>query len=392
MNKNSTPLPITQPPTPNDGLKVVITHDWLVGGGAERVVIELHKLYPDAPIYTSYCTPEWRERLDGKVVTGYLQRFGRFRKYLPPLQYLWFRSLDLRKYDLIISSAGNGMAKAVRRSVHTTHICYCHTPVHYLWRHFDRYIERPGFGIFNPIARLGLRALVAPLRKLDFDAAQAVDYFVANSTHIQTDIKKYYKKDSVVIHPPVDTQRFAPQSPKSEIRNTAAKRRGFITVGRLAPMKRTDLVVQACTNLGLPLTVIGRGPDYEKLVRIAGPTVRFLTNASDEDVAKELSKAEGFIFASFEDFGITPVEAMAAGTPVIAYKVAGALDYVVEGKTGTYFDQQTVESLEKALLNFATKKFNEHTIRQAAETFDTARFSEKIIKFIASLPLKTGSM
>lgn len=362
---------------------VVIVHDWLVGGGAERVVVELHKLYPDAPIYTSYCTTAWREKLDGKVVTGYLQHFGKYRKFLPLLQYLWFRSLDLRAYDIIISSSGNGMAKAARRSVHTTHINYSHTPVHYLWRHYDRYMERPGFGIFNSVARLGLKVLASPLRKLDYAAAQSVDYFIANSTHIQSDIKKYYKRESVVIHPPVDTSRFTVQT---------GERHGLITVGRLAPMKRVDLIVEACATLEIPLTIIGKGPELSKLQQLAGPLVQFVDNASDTDIAKALAKAEGFVFASYEDFGITPVEALASGTPVIAYKAGGALDYVTEGKTGVFFDKQTSDSLTKALQGFQPGSFKPETLRKTAEQFDCSQFSKKISTYVDSLPIKRDTM
>lgn len=160
---------------PNKQPRVAIVHDWLYGGGAEMVVLELHKLYPDAPIYTSYCTSEWREKLDDKVVTGYLQHFGiTIRKFLPLFQYWWFQSLNLSEFDLVIVTTGNGMAKAVRPPSEATFMCYCHTPVHYLWRHYDEYMNRTGFGVFSPIARLGLRLLAGPLRKMDYRAAQRV--------------------------------------------------------------------------------------------------------------------------------------------------------------------------------------------------------------------------
>ena len=235
--------------------RVVIVHDWLYGGGAEKVVLELHHLFPDAPIYTSYCTNEWRQKLDGKVVTGYLNNwpFTSLRKFLPVLRQRWFRNLDLSEFDVIISTSGNGEAKFVRGK---KHICYSHTPTHFYWRHHESYIKNPGFGLFNPIARLGLKLLVSPLRKRDYEAAQKVDFFIANSTHIQADIKTYYDRDSIVIHPPVDTERFT---------NTkVSERRGFVTVGRLVPMKHVDLIVKACNELGLPLTVVGRGPELKE--------------------------------------------------------------------------------------------------------------------------------
>jgi glycosyltransferase involved in cell wall biosynthesis len=359
-------------------LKVAIVHDWLYGGGAERVVQALHELYPGAPIYTSYCSDEWRKRLDGKVVTGFLQwwPFAKLRKFLPVLRIWWFGHLDFTGYDLIISSSGNGEAMGVKVPKGTMHISYCHTPTHYYWRHYDQYLARPGFGVFDPLARLGLRLLVGPLRKWDYRAAQGPDYLIANSTHIQADIKQYYHRDSVVIQPPVDTERF--------MHTTAPARKGFITAGRQAPMKRTDIIVEACTQLGLPLTVIGRGPDHERLVAMAGPSVSFPANVTDEQMVQHMAGAEAFLFASHEDFGITPVEALAAGTPVIAYKAGGALDYVIEGQTGAFFAEQTVESLVAALQNFDSKAYDPATVRTAAEVFSTANFKRKIHDFITS--------
>lgn len=355
--------------------KIAIVHDWLVGGGAEKVVLELHRMFPDAPIYTSYCTNEWRDRLDGKVVTGYLQHIGKFRKFLPLLQYRWFQSLKLDEYDVILSSAGNGMAKAIRKPAGARHICYCHTPVHYLWRHYDHYLSRPGFGPFNGIARLGLKLLAAPLRKLDYLAAQDVDQFIANSTHIKADIKKYYGKDATVIFPPINTARF------SSVKSTVA-RRGFITVGRLVPMKRIDIIIQACNELELPLTVVGDGPERAHLEAIAGPTIRMLGKVSEEKMGKEFAGAEAFIFASFEDFGMAPVEAMAAGLPVIAYKAGGALDYVIPGKTGEFFPEQTAESIITALGPFNSSKYQRIDIENHAHKYSNEGFQKKINKIL----------
>lgn len=354
--------------------KVVIVHDWLVGGGAEKVVLELHHMYPEAPIYTSYCTPEWREKLDKKVVTGYLQHFGKQRKFLPLLQYAWFRSLDLKDFNLVIVTTGNGMAKAVRPSKESTYICYCHTPVHYLWRHYETYMRQTGFGVFSPIARLGLKILAGPLRKLDYNAAQRPDYFIGNSTHISQDIKKYYNRDATPLFPPVDTERFT---------LPGKDRKGYISVGRLAPMKHNDIAVSACNDLGLPLTIIGGGPDLEKLKKMAGPTVRVLGKVSDKEVERELASASAFLFASYEDFGIAPIEAMAAGLPVIAYKVGGALDYVVPGVTGEFFAEQTIESLKTALKTFNPNKYDEKTIRHHAENFSNSNFRQNITNYIS---------
>lgn len=358
--------------------KVVIVHDWLVGGGTEKVVLELHRMFPDAPIYTGYASHEWRKKLDNKVVTGYLQKLGFIRKFLPPLRLLWFRSLDLSDYDIIISSSGNGEAKHVRKVPGQQHICYCHTPPHYLWRKYNEYMKSPGFGIFNPIARAGLKLLVNPLRKADYKAAQNIDKFIANSTHIQNSIKKYYGRDSVVIHPPVDIERFA------KYRQPASKRHGYITVGRLVPYKRVDIIIDACSQLELDLTVIGSGPELETLQKLAAPTVRFITgkDATDEVVATEMGKAQAFIFAAEEDFGITPVEAIAAGTPVIAYKAGGALDYVIPEKTGYFFDKQSTQKLVTLLSNPA--KFFQADFSVAVK-FNEVSFQTNLEKVLGSL-------
>jgi glycosyltransferase involved in cell wall biosynthesis len=355
-------------------LKVAIVHDWLIGGGAERVVLELHKLFPDAPIYTSYCTNEWRARLDNKVVTGWLQHFGFMRKFMVLGRMWWFTHLNLSKYDLVISSSGNGEAFSVRTGKNTTHICYCHTPTHYYWRNYDLYLKNPGFGALDPLARFGLRLFVKPLRQWDLKASRRPDYYIANSSHIQADIKKYYGRDSVVIWPPIDVDRFAGSEAK--------KRHGFITVGRQVPQKMTQLIVKACTKLGVPLTVIGNGPEHETLRQIAGPTVTFPKNVSDAEMGTYMASAEAFLFAAQDDFGVTPVEAMAAGTPVIAYKAGGAFDYVQEGKTGLFFTEQTVSSLSQAIQDFPKHSFNHAAIKKSATAFSPQSFDAKMTKLI----------
>jgi glycosyltransferase involved in cell wall biosynthesis len=353
-------------------LKVAIVHDWLVGGGAERVVYELHQMFPDAPIYTSYATDEWRKKLEGKVVTGWLQHFGFLRKFLQ-LPRVWrFSHLDLSGYDLVISSAGNGEAKDIRVPKGTPHVCICHSPVHFYWRHYDQYMKRPGFGALNPLARLGLRLLVSPLRRRDLRAAQRPDLFIANSTHIQTDIKKYYGRDSVVVHPPVDIARFEKASKQ--------ERHGFVTAGRQVPHKHTEVIIQACNELSLPLKVIGRGPEHDRLVRLAGPTVHFLTDVTDAEMPLHFASAEAFLFASFEDFGITPIEAIATGTPVIAYKAGGALDYVHEGKTGQFFEEQTPQSLARTLQDFSLEKYSSDDIKSYARNFSRHEFQKNLSK------------
>jgi glycosyltransferase involved in cell wall biosynthesis len=297
-------------------------------------------MYPEAPIYTSYCTDEWRTRLNNRVVTGYLQHwpFPKLRKFIPFLRGWWFQSLKLDNFDLVISSSG-AEAKFIKTSAR--HIAYIHAPTHYYWSRFDEYVTSPGFGPFDWLARIGLKLLVGPMRSWDYKAAGRPDILIANSTYTQEKIKQYYGRESVVIHPPVDVKRFAKYASK--------KRQGFVITGRQTPYKRVDLAVAACTELNLPLTVIGNGPEHKKLVSMAGPTITFITNASDEDVAQIVGSSEAFIFPGVDDFGISAVEALAAGTPVIAYKDGGALDYVIEGKTGQFFNNQSVQSLTKSI-------------------------------------------
>lgn len=358
--------------------KVAIVHDWLVGGGAELVVEQLHKLYPDAPIYTSYCTDEWRERLDNKVVTGWLQPLGKIRKFIPFLRIIWFTNLKLNDYDLVISSSG-AEAKGIKTSKDTLHVNYCHAPTHYYWSRYDEYMKQPGFGKLDWLARIGLKTLAAPLRKWDYKAAQRPDYIIANSSHIQTEIKKYYGRDSVVIHPPVYFERF--QKPEQQTKD----RQGFLIAGRQTPYKRFDIAIQSCSELDLPLTVIGDGPDNARLRSLAGPRVQFLGRVSAEEIEQAFASAEAFLFPGLDDFGITPVEAMSAGTPVIAYKAGGALDYVIPGKTGEFFEEQTVESLQTALQKFNPKDYDHNFIRVQALKFSKETFHKKFTEYIRSI-------
>lgn len=353
--------------------RVVIVHDWLVGGGAELVVEQLHQMFPDAPIYTSYCTPEWRKRLDNKVVTGWLQHLGRVRKFIPFLRIWWFTHLRLDGYDLVISSSG-AEAKGIRVPKGTLHVNYCHAPTHYYWSRYDEYMHRPGFGRFDPLARLGLRLLVGPLRRWDYKAAQRPDVMIANSSHIQAEIKKYYGRDSTIIFPPVDTDRFS--------RLTKTTGDYYLVTGRQTPYKRFDLAVQACTALGLPLHVVGQGPDHARLQALAGPTVQFLGRLDDGALAAAYAGARALIFPGLDDFGITPVEAMAAGTPVVAYHAGGALDYVRPGTSGAFFAQLTAASLQACLEQFDPSAYSTAAVRQVAAEFSVQNFRTSFQKLL----------
>ena len=360
-------------------LKVAIVCDWLTGyGGAERVVYELHKLYPEAPIYTSQYDPEaidWFAEAD--VRTGWLQRLPKsLKKFLPVLRAWYFSRLNLSDYDLVLSSSG-AEAKGVHTGPNTVHICYCHSPTHYYWTRHEEYLEQPGFprGL-NWLARWGLKLLVEPLRRWDRHAAQQPDYYVTNSEHTQAMIKKYYKREAEVVWPPVETDRFKSTSKDS-------LRHGFVIAGRQTPYKRFDLAVEACNDLKVPLVVIGSGPDHKRLEKLAERNVTFLSSVNDFDMAGHFQTALGFIMPNLDDFGIVAVEAMAAGTPVIAYKQGGALDYVVDGKTGVFFEKQTVKSLKAGLETALSKNFNYDNVAEHAQNYSVAKFRERMKAVVA---------
>lgn len=365
-----------------NNLKVAIVCDWLTSiGGAERVVLEIHKLFPGAPIYTSQYNPAKFDCFKGADIrTTWLQKLPKnntFRKFLPVLRRFAFERLDLREYDLVISSSG-AEAKAVKKlKPGAIHVCYCHSPTHYYWSRYNDYMKNPGFGWLNPLAKLGLKVLVKPMRKWDYKAAQRPDYLIGNSTHIQKMIKKYYNRESTVIHPPVDTARF--QTPNSKL---LTPKNGFVITGRQVPYRRIDLVISACNQLKMSLKIIGNGPEHNNLVKMAGSTIKFFTNVSDAQMVDYFNSSEAFIFPAVEDFGIAPVEAMAAGLPVIAYKTGGALDYVVPNKTGLFFEEQTVDSLVNALKKFDSTKFKPADCVAKAQEFSQQNFIARLTQFL----------
>ncbi len=361
-------------------MRVAIVCDWLVGtGGAERVVLELHKMFPDAPIYTSQYNPNpkvWYDDkwfVDADIKTGWLSTLPLdLRKFLPLFRAIYFSRLDLSGYDLVISSSG-AEAKFIKVKTPAVHITYCHAPTHYYWARYEQYLKNPGFGWLDPLARLGLRLLVGPMRTWDKRAAKRPDFFIANSNFTKQQVKKYYGRESEVIHPPVDIERFKP--------NPAGERHGFLAAGRQTPYKKIHLAVEACTKLGLPLTVIGTGPDHQRLVKLAGPTVNFITAATDETLARHMASAEAFIFPGVDDFGVVAVEALAAGTPVVAYGKGGALDYVSK-TTGLTFTEPTVDGLVSALTKFNKENFSPRLIRLFAARFSPEAFQKAMRAFI----------
>lgn len=365
--------------------KVALVCDWLTTvGGAESVLLALHQMYPDAPIYTSKYDKkgiDWF--LDADVRTGWLQIFPtRLRRFLSPLRQRWFSHLDLSDYDLVISVTG-AEAKCVKTGS-SVHLCYCHVPTQYYWQMYEEYLKQPGFGILNPLARLMLKLLIKPLRKRDFEAAQRPDEFITISKHAAKQIKKYYKREAKIIYPPVDLKKFSTEfstkkkinSDKSQAKNTT----NYITTSRQVNWKRLDLCVLACKKTGANLTVVGDGPEHKNLVKLAegAPNIKFLPQMSQEDLREELKKADAYIFPSLEPFGIAPIEAMACGLPVLAYGEGGALDYIQPGVNGELFERQTVESLIRALQKFDPSKYNKSVVKDTTLPFGKEVFVKKM--------------
>lgn len=371
--------------------KIAIISEFLtVMGGAENVVLALHKAFPTATVFTAIydedrVLPEFKTM---DIQTTWLQKLPKklrkMHKLLPTLQVKAFRDLDLSEFDIIITSSYLNANQVRKTRPDQVLISYCHTPARYYWSHYKEYKKHPGFGKLDPIIRLAIPLLVPHQRKLDYEAAQKVDLFIANSAETQRRIKKYYGKPSTVIHPPVNVARFNPSSTRGE---------HYVTMGRQLPYKRYDLVVAACTKLGIPLKVFGNGPEHTKLVKMAGPTVSFYTDrfsdASDFELEKALNTAKGFLYAAEEDFGIVQVEALAAGAPVITYGKAGALDIVQDMESGVLFYQQTVGSVVDAIKRAEQVDFLPATLNRKARRFDESLFLTKIKKVVYdNLPMQ----
>lgn len=363
-------------------MRVAIVHEWLANmGGSEKVVLALHELFPEAPIYTTVFNPDkLPEEFRGlDVRISFIQRLPqartKYQRYLP-LMPTAFEQFDLTEYDLVLTS-NHACAKGVVTRPETLNICYCHTPMRYAWGFYHEYMEREKVG---RLGRLMIPPLMTYLRMWDRLAADRVDYFVANSTTVARRIEKYYRRDSVVIHPPVEVEHI--RSLEEQIYPEKDSEEFYLVVSRLVPYKRVDLAVEAFSRMGLPLVVIGDGSERSKLEAIAGNTVRLLGRQSDEVVRSHFSRCKAFIFPGEEDFGITPVEAQAAGKPVIAFGKGGVTDSVIDGITGVFFEEQSVEALMGAVKRFQGMTFDRSIIRKHAEAFSEKAFAEKIMAFI----------
>lgn len=360
-------------------LRVAVVHDWLTNiAGAEKVVFEILKVFPQAEVFTSVYRPEgFGDALKGhKVHTSFLQKLPMARKrhqLFPVLRRYAFESFDFSDYDLVISSS-TAEAKGIITPESTLHISYIHTPTRYFWSHYDQYLKDPGFGVLDPIARFQLKRTIKASRQWDFAAAQRPDILLANSITVQKRIQKYYKRTAEVLYPPVDTERFAkPHSRPSDTPDSY-----FVVASRLIPYKRFDIAVRASQRAGRQLVVVGGGSELKKLREMADDSVIFKGHATDDDLVAYVQHAEALLFPGEEDFGIAPVEAMAAGTPVIAYAAGGATETVIPGKTGELIPSQSVSAFAQALTDFDAQKYSTQILQKHAEKFSESNFSQQL--------------
>lgn len=359
-------------------MKIAFVHESLTRlGGAERVLANLHSLYPDAPIYAllhdTNVTQALLPRADLRF--SFLRRFPEFlrerERLLLPLLPVVPETFDLSRFDVVISSC-SAFAKGIVTRPGTLHICYCHSPTRYLWDWYPEILKE--FGT-KSLSRVLLSALLHYLRLWDQAAARRVDFFIANSNTTKQKINKYYRRDAEVIYPPVDVEKFKP---------TKDNKGYFLIVSRLSPYKKTDIAIHAFNKLELPLLVVGDGRESAHLRQIAGPTISFRGFVPDSDLPELYGGARAVIFPGEDDFGIVPVEAMASGKPVIALKRGGALETIVEGVTGEFFDEPHEALLADTVRQFLEKEngYNAERISLHARQFSSERFKRQILDLI----------
>ncbi|MFC1855045.1 glycosyltransferase family 4 protein [Thermodesulfobacteriota bacterium] len=364
-------------------MKIAIIQDWLVTyAGSERVLEQIINIYPDADLYSLVdFLPEGKRGFikNKEVNTSFIQKLPfakkKYRGYLPFMP-LAIEQFDLSEYDLIISSS-HAVAKGVLTSVNQIHVCYCHTPIRYAWDLYHQYLKEAGLtkGLKAKLAKLVLHYI----RIWDSTTANRVDKFIANSAHTAKRIKKIYDRDAVVIYPPVDVDGSELVDNKDDF---------YFTASRMVPYKKIDLIVEAFSKMpDKKLIVIGDGPDFKKVSSKAGSNVKILGYQPNDVLADHMKRAKAFLFAAEEDFGIIPVEAQSYGTPVIAYAKGGALETVVDGKTGLFFDKQTPDSLVSAIARFEAEinTFDSKVIKDNSESFSNSRFMKEFEDFINGL-------
>lgn len=360
-------------------MKLALVHDYLnQSGGAERVLKALCELFPEAPIFTLFydkkkTNKEFEKR---NIVTSFLDKIplvSARHHFFPYIMPFGVESLDLRSYDCIVSDSGS-FGKGIITSPHAIHISYCHTPSRFLWDGSQEYLASSRLPFFAlTLAPFALTYL----RLWDIDASKRVDYFLANSSFIAERIKKYYKRDARILYPPVEVKKFGQtQWRKSDY---------YLVLMRLVSYKRLDIVIKTFNELGLPLKIVGDGPLRRSLEKRARSNIEFVGHVPHENIAEYYGRAKALIFPQEEDFGISAVEAIAVGTPVIAYKSGGALEIIEEGKNGLFFPTQTAGALFRAIKIFQKMIFNDTIIKASGERFDESVFKEKFMGFLRLL-------
>ncbi len=357
--------------------KIALVHDYFIQmGGAERVAAALHDSFPKAPMFTTVALPHRlpKELRGADIRTSPMQRLPgmeqRFRQYFMLYPFA-VENFDLSEFDLIFSSS-SGYAKGVRRRSNAVHVCYCHTPMRWVWR-YDDYVARESFG---RVARSLLPISMWGLKKWDLRAARQPNYYIANSRLVAQRIKQVYGREAIVIPPPIDVDRF---SMSSEIDDY------YLVLSRLVPYKRIDLAIEACNRLGRRLLIIGDGPDRQRLEKLAGPTIEFLGRQSDSRVNYYASRCQALLFSGEEDFGMVPLEVNAAGRPVIAFQGGGAVETVVDGLTGVFFKNPTSASLIEAIERFESSTWDQQSLRKHAQKFDRSVFAFRVLQFLGSV-------
>ncbi len=355
-------------------MRLALVHDYLAqDGGAERVLKAMSELWPEAPIFLLFHDKTKIKDFPAENIReSWLSKMpfikSHFQWYLPLMPTATER-FNLSDFDVVVSST-SGFAKGVLTSPNTLHISYCHTPARYLWSDTHTYVaDLP----YNPAVKALLPGVISRLRLWDKMSTDRVDHFVANSATVRYRINKYYRRESDIIFPPTDTHLFSPSASVEDY---------FVAGGRLVPYKRLDMVVQAFNRLRYPLKIFGTGPELEHLQKHAKPNIEFVGRISDEAKGELLRHAKAFIHPQLEDFGITPVETMAAGRPVIAYGEGGATETVVPGETGVFFQKQSWESLLDAVLHFDHTAWNSANIKSQAEKFSVANFKTNLKQYV----------
>jgi glycosyltransferase involved in cell wall biosynthesis len=349
---------------------VAFVHDWLVTfRGGEKVLEALLSLYPDAPIYTLFYDPS---KMPGSInsrtihTPAILNPLRKVRKLCLPLLPKAIESFNLDDFDLVISTS-SCVAKGAITAKHAKHLCYIHSPMRYIWDQQDEYIK----GVSHiPMAEWGIKKLTPKLRKWDIYSSKRVDQFIANSSFVAQRTLEFYERDSKVIHPPIDVERFKTNKNK--------KSDYLLCAGAFVSYKRFDLAIKACEDLGQKLIVAGSGPMESQLRDLADSNTQFVISPSNDKFDELLRNADALIFPGVEDFGMIAIEAMASGTPVLAYKKGGATDFIKEGKTGSFFTDPTWHNLAKCIEEFDAKTFDQEILSRYAEAYSTESFLRKI--------------